>query len=129
MSEETKAAYEARLQDKESVVKLQQDRIKFLEEKIDLLEGELGHKNAVLEPSSGPGPVCESYKVHKGEALMDDKGVYVKDDKGNYISVCKSMYTKKRSYLAPRKPGQSDYPNLEVYLCDKHSEQLLGIKE
>lgn len=131
--------------------------IKDDEEKKELL-GRLQKQDEVLNPLSGPGPACEAYKVHYGEALQlrmtEEPGVYepipvgmrvrqhdmipflVKDDtpdnspfQTGMISNCRSLYTEEYQYLLPKKPGKPAAEKARAHLCRKHAKVLLGISE
>lgn len=121
-----------------------------LTENEGILREKLQKKEAVISPESGPGPACEAYKVHMGEALVlrkiegDDRYSPVpadlivrerdgtpflvkKDAKPNeFTSNCRSMYTEPYIYKGVRKPGQTEYPEYEAHLCKKHANTLLG---
>lgn len=122
------------------------------------LQEKLEKNEAVIHPEHGPGPACEAYKIHKGEALQlqmsNEPGVYnpvpggfkvrqhdmipflVKEEtpdgapiEEGMVSNCKSMYTHPFQYRLPKRPGQVKAETAEAHLCRKHANILLGISE
>lgn len=123
-------------------------------ERKDLIS-RLEKQDEVINPQGGPGPACEAYKVHLGEALQlrmsDVAGVYepvpvgfrvrehdmikflVKDDTSDnapltegMVSNCRSLYTEEYEYLLPKRPGQLERQKSRAPLCHKHAKILLS---
>lgn len=115
----------------------------------EILLKKLNDKEEILAPSAGPGPPCEAYKVHMGEAWVlrkiegddryepipagyilhprDGTPYLVKEDKPDeFVSNCRSMYTEEYEYKGAKKPTMVEYPIYKAYLCKGHADTLLG---
>lgn len=181
-TETTPEVQETKPKNKRGTVKKITDDMKYmasLEERLNQLTGmveSLSHKSAEDEqvkhelrlrlqkqdeayhPETGPGPACEAYKVHYGEALQlrmtDEPGIYepvpvgfrvrqhdmipflVKEETPDtaplsqgMVANCRSLYTEEYEYMLPKKPGQAVRQKEKAHLCRKHAKILLGISE
>jgi len=123
-------------------------------EKITQLEKDKLKSDAKLNPKSGPGKLCEAWKITFGEALQigpDENGkfprvpdgyvikkkfdrnrqfyVYPDTPEDEFLPNCESKYTKpyKRNVrVAGKSYPDFEYDKEEVQLCNKHAHTLLG---
>lgn len=152
------AAMQEQLKELTGLVTALTDKSKQDDVEKTVLTAKLAAQDEVLHPDQGPGPACEAYKVHMGEALQlrmtEEPGVYepvpvgmrvrqhdmilflVKDStpdnaplEEGMVSNCRSLYTDEYKYLLPKKPGSDVREKAEAHLCRKHARVLLGISE
>lgn len=120
------------------------------------LRAQVEQNAETINPQMGPGPACEAYRVHHGEALQltmsQTPGVYnpvpsgfkvreldgmqflIKVDHPDNAPIfdgmtanCRSMYTEEYEYFMPKRPGQMTQEKAKAHLCRGHAKTLLGV--
>lgn len=153
-----KAALESEVSELKELVQTLVEAKEQDEEIKEELRERLEREEESSHPDHGPGPACEAYKIHKGEALQlkmsQEPGVYepvpsgfkVRNLDGIAILVkaehpdntpieegmtanCRSMYTEEYPYLLPKRPGDTTRKKAKAPLCRHHAKVLLGVSE
>lgn len=111
---------------KEEVAEREAKRIADLEEENRILREKNEQNAEQLDPKSGPGPDCEAYKLHLGEAVRKGVEPRAEIDYTNLRSNCESRFTKLYKNVQGKRLTNGEYEHHDVYLCKKHSNILLG---
>lgn len=150
----TKEKSEVEPKDKETLLLEELAKIKAEKESLEKeLEAKKDKEKQLEDPMAGPGVLCESWQISRGEALQpkiigetkDHMIIFEKCPEGyvekkvgenTYFTVngqltpnCKSKFTKK--YERKYRKLDKSYPNFEydkidVNLCEHHAQILLG---